>query len=366
VARLGIPSFGLGGSALGAAGTELCADLSRFTAMGIGAVLMRAPEITHAAIRLLGRAQKRKPDVALLVGYSEFNRLLGPWLRRRGVRVLWYGAPQVWAWRSGRAGAIARACDRMAVILPFEQALWRGHQVDAHYVGHPALERPPPARAEVRKRYGLTPYAEYVAVLPGSRPHEVERHLQPMLLAVGLVRAERGALDARLILSPALPAKVRAQATARARAAGVAVLDAPAPAVLPAFDAALAASGTVTLECAVAGVPPVIVYQSGAISYRLAKRLVRTPHIALPNIVLREPIFPELIQERVTKEIVAAECTRLLEAREEFVEHCRRVRRTLRASLSSAPATNGHSVVGMPIRERPSERVARLIEPWLT
>jgi lipid-A-disaccharide synthase len=217
----------------------------------------------------------------------------------------------------------------------------------------------------VRERYGLTPYAEYLALLPGSRPQEVEQHLKPMALATGLVRAERGALDARLILAPSLDRKTRDAAARLALALGVSTLEAPASAVLPAFDVALAASGTVTLECAAAGVPPVVVYKTGMFTHLLAKRLVKTPHIALPNILLDEAAFPELIQERVTPELIAEQSTRMLEERSEFVERCRRVRSALLSSPSPESSRNSHRVLADISNERPSQRVARLLEPWL-
>jgi lipid-A-disaccharide synthase len=364
VARLGLPTFGLGGSALRAAGAELCGDLSQFTAMGFGAVVGRSPLITLAAIRIVREVRRRDPAVALLVGYSEFNRLLGAWLRTRGVRVLWYGAPQIWAWRSGRAASIAAACDRMAVILPFERELWQRHGVDAHYVGHPVLERSAPTRSEVRERFGLTPYAEYVALLPGSRPHELQQHLRPMVLAAGLIRAERGALDARVILAPSLDVKTRQFARRWSSSLGVSVLETTAPAVLPAFDVAIAASGTVTLECAVAAVPPVIVYKTPPLTHWMARRLVRVPHVGLPNILLGARVFPELLQDQVTPERMGAACTRLLEHRSEYVDRCAAARDALLVGLSPDELESGLADVPAP-REPPSVRVAKLFEPWI-
>jgi len=365
VARLGIESFGLGGSALRSAGADLVLDLADLTAMGIGAVLARSPFITRAALSIAREVRRRKPEVALLVGYSEFNALLGPWLRRRGMRVLWYGAPQIWAWRPARARAIAAACDRMAVILPFEEQLWRNHGVDAYYVGHPVLELSLPPRAEVRKRYGLTPYAEYLALLPGSRPHEVQHHLQPMTEAVGLIRAERGSVDARVILAPSLNDKTRSRARKLADDLGVGVLDVSAQAVLPAFDVAVACSGTVTLECAVAGVPPVVVYKTGRITHRIGRFLLRTPHIALPNIVLGELAFPELIQERVTASAIAERCTHLLEHRSEYEAQCAAVQKALCSHWSPARREAAVSDAPAAPAKRPSEHVAELLSSWL-
>jgi lipid-A-disaccharide synthase len=354
VRRLELPSFGLGGSALAAAGVELVADLSRTAAMGIGAVLVRAPLFADAARRLLAQVKKRRPRVALLVGFSEFNGWLGRELRRMGTRVLWYAPPQIWAWRPGRADSLRHACDRMAVVLPFEEELWRAHGADAHYVGHPALERPRPTREQVRERFGMTPYAEYVAVLPGSRGHEVHHHLAPMLGAVDALRSERGAIDARVVVAPALGARTAAEIAKLSVASGISVLETTAPAVLPAFDVALAASGTVTLECAVAEVPPVVGWRAGRLTEALARRLVKTEHVALPNVVLREAAFPELLGPALTAEALADEACRVLDAKADFVARCRRVVERLTEPLAGKGAT-----------ELPSERVARMIAPWL-
>ena len=180
----------------------------------------------------------------MLVNYTEFNvRLLGL-LRRHGVRVLWYAAPQVWAWRPKRAGHIARNVDAMAVILPFEESLWRNHGADARYVGHPAMEVERLSRAAARAELGLSDDVHATAILPGSRPREVRRLLPAMLKAVAPSERRKGH-TARVLLTMALDDDVRAWARARAREAGVAVYEVAAedgaPRVLAAFDAALTA-----------------------------------------------------------------------------------------------------------------------------
>ncbi|MEO8797169.1 MAG: lipid-A-disaccharide synthase, partial [Polyangiaceae bacterium] len=169
--------FGLGGGALQGQGAELVADLRELTALGVGEVASKLGPIALAHARLVKLADKRKPRAALLVNYTEFNAHLAKHLHANGVRVLWYVAPQVWAWRRDRIDSIRKVIDRMAVILPFEEALWRSHGVDAHYVGHPSREVTSLARGPARAALGLTPYAPTIAILPGSRPHEVEAHL---------------------------------------------------------------------------------------------------------------------------------------------------------------------------------------------
>ena len=353
VRRLGVDAFGLGGAELRAAGVELLTDASSISAMGIGSVLARAPRIASAARKLLARAKQLRPRAALLVGYSEFNGWLGPRLRELGTRVLWYAPPQVWAWRGERAPTLKHACDRMAVILPFEQRLWPSHGVSATYVGHPALEAPSVSRDAARERFGMTPYAEYVAVLPGSRPREVSAHLPAMLEAVALLRAERGALDARIVLTPTLPRRVADGVARRAAQAGVSVISSNAPPVLPACDVALAASGTVTMECVLSEVPPVIGYRTGALSEAMARRYLSIDHVGLPNIVLGRGVFPELLQSALTADALADEAGRLLDEREAWLSRCRAVRASLEEPLEEDT-------------EMPSERVAEHMKPWLS
>ena len=181
VAQLRANAFGIGGTALRAAGAETLVDVSELGAMGLGAVIANLPQIRRAARRVLASARARPTRAALLVGYTEFNAWLGPRLRQLGIFVLWYGAPQIWAWRWRRGQRLARACDRMAVLLPFEEPLWHELGVNARYVGHPVLEQPLLARAAARAQLGVAHNTDHVALLPGSRNQEVRHHLGPML-----------------------------------------------------------------------------------------------------------------------------------------------------------------------------------------
>lgn len=355
VSRLGQRGFGIGGPALRAAGLETLFDAEPLANMGMRA-LMRGSAALRAAHTLERELARRRPAAALLIGFSEFNGWLGRRLRARGVRVLWYAPPQAWAWRPWRARAVRRACHLAAVILPFEEAFWREAGVDARYVGHPGLEFVQASRPSVRRRLSFTPRAEYIALLPGSRTQEVRRHLPAMLRAAALVRAERGALDARVVLAPGLARRVAAWAEDEATKAGTGVLYGAAPGVLPAFDAALCASGTATLECALASVPPVIVYRSDAVTAWVARRLVRVEHMGLPNLLLGERAFPELLQEQVAPGDMASALQRLLDDRSRLGA-CQRVRQRLIEPLVGPGADT--------LRPSPSARVAALLEPWL-
>jgi lipid-A-disaccharide synthase len=346
----GVPCFGVAGPYARAAGVEIVADGAELGVMGLTDVAARLPALARSLLRLRDRVRRAPPRAALLVNFTELNQRLGRLLRARGTRVLWCVAPQVWAWRPGRLQTLRGAVDRLAVILPFEEALWRGAGHDARYVGHPALEAPAGDRAALRARLGIAAEARAVAVLPGSRAGEVTRLAGPLCEAAARLAAD--GVAARLILAPGLEARARAAAVAAARAAGVGVVEGDAEhgaaAWLPAFDATLCASGTASLEAALAGAAPVVTYRMDRLAYALARRLVRTPHVALPNVLLGRRAFPELLQDEVTAARVAAAARGLLAEPEETA----RAAAALRAQLAVPGSSFG-------------ERVAALLLPWV-
>lgn len=346
LARLdGVRAFGMGGGALARARMELLCDLRSTTALGVAEVASRAVSVGVSYARLRAAIALRRPKAALLVNYTEFNTHLACALHDAGTRVLWYGAPQIWAWRSGRAATLRPRIDRMAVMLPFEEDLWRRVGVDAHYVGHPALEErrvrayaepdeeAREARTVARELLGMTARAWCVGILPGSRPHEVHGLLEPMLEGYEIVRRDRASVDARVLLAPSLDAKTKAWAKALSARFRTEVVDIDARAgianALPAFDAALCASGTASLECTLAGAVPVVCYRVGLATELGARALMTTPHIALPNVLLGEAVFPELVQRALTPSRIAEALTRVLDERRELLDACERVARVL-------------------------------------
>jgi lipid-A-disaccharide synthase len=312
----GEPVFGIGGPACRVAGVEIVEGAERLAAMGVTDAVARLPALARALARLFDRARRSPPRAALLVNFTELNQRLGRLFRALGVRVLWCVAPQVWAWRPGRLHALRGAVDRLAVILPFEEALWRGAGVDARYVGHPSLDVPCPPRAELRARLGIDGEALAVAVLPGSRAGEIARLAAPLAEAAALLTADGTAHAARMILAPGLDPRARGLAEAIARREGVDPVDGDAEhgaaPLLGAFDAVLCASGTASLEAALAGAAPVVAYRLDPLSFAVARRLLRTPHIALPNVLLGRRAFPELVQGDVTPEAIASAARDLL------------------------------------------------------
>jgi lipid-A-disaccharide synthase len=302
----------------------------------------------------------------VLVDYTEFNLRLGTLLKRLGVPVLWCVAPQVWAWRPGRMTHIARALDRLAVILPFEASLWRAHGVDAHYVGHPALDVAPMDGHTARARLGLPANRSSIAILPGSRPHEVRRHAPPMLATLKELAIAGMAVEARVLIAPSLDGATRSWLAARAAQAGVRTIDTDADggavAWLGAFDASLTASGTATLECALAGAPPVVVYRLSPLTSAIARRVVRTPFIALPNIVLGSSIYPELLDRDVEPRRMARALGAVLERRATFESPVQE----LRARLSWSGPTTRCGSPALPCGDTMADRTASLLSTWLS
>jgi lipid-A-disaccharide synthase len=345
------PAFGFGGDALRAEGVELVGDLKKTTALGLTEPLFRLKKLVAVYKELVARARSERPRAALLVNYTEFNLRLAADLRPLGVRIVWYGAPQIWAWRKGRAKTLRGVVDRLCVLLPFEEPLWQAAGVDATYVGHPALETPLRTRAEARTVLGLTERAATVAILPGSREHEVRGLLPAMIEGYERVRRDRASVDARLFLAPSLDVVTATWAEKLARAVDLEIVRVDAStgigALLPAFDAALTASGTASLECAIAGAVPVVAYKVSLVTELGARLLLDTPHVALPNVLLERRAFDEILQREVTPQNLARALARALDDDGKGKNACREVVRTLG------------------VGKTPSRTVARILETWL-
>jgi lipid-A-disaccharide synthase len=324
----GVRLFGAGGSELRAAGVELRVPSERLAVTGIDEAAARAGD----ALRLLADAwlqgRRRRPALALLVDYPGVNLRLARLMHRQGTPVLYYGAPQRWAWLSWRLGGLRRDVDRLAVTLPFEEGWFRQRGLDARFVGHPALElfRPVP-RPQARDQLKLGP-GPVLALLPGSRENEVRRHLPDLLRSLShlspriqpllaTLPGELAALCSRL--APKLP-------------------QTSAELALGAADVAACATGTATLELALAGVPAVTFYRLSRLSYAVARRLVRVRHVALPNLLLDERLLPELIQDQLTPRALAGQVQQLLQPRRagEVRRGLARVRRKLGTPGASA------------------------------
>lgn len=348
----GIRSYGVGGQALRGTGTEQIADLQSTAAMGFSEVASRVPRLLFLLHTLEREAVRRKTRAALLVNYSDFNVRLGLRLRAHGVRVLFYGPPQIWAWRAGRAHTIAQSADLIATMLPFEEALWRAFGTDARYVGHPSLERMPLPREVARARLDLTPRSFALGILPGSRQKEVTRLLPSMLDAYVIARKEHATVDGRVFLAPSLDPVTTRFLTQQAQERHVPVvqIDAREGALplLSAFDATLCASGTASLEAAVANAVPVVAYKVSLATELMARALVSVDHIALPNLLLGRRAFPEHVQREVTPHKLYRSLREIMRNKGQLADACEQVRTQL--------GTDHH----------PSQKIAAILEDWLS
>jgi lipid-A-disaccharide synthase len=306
-----LEAFGLGGDRLAEQEASLLAHVRDLAVVGLLEVLSHLGKIRGVFRGLLAEVDRKPPDLAVLIDYPDFNLRLARELHRRGVRVLYYVSPQVWAWRRGRIRSIRQAVSKMLVIFPFEEALYKEAGVPVSFVGHPLVDlvRPAPDRAAFLSGLGLDPARPIVAVLPGSRSQEIAHNLPPLLGALRLLARARP--DAQFLLAAA-PSIDVAALEGRLRGLPVCLVQDRTHAVLGAATLALVASGTATVEAALLGTPMIVVYRLSALTYALGRPLVRVPHFAMANLIAGCPVVPELIQGDFTPERVAAEAQALL------------------------------------------------------
>jgi lipid-A-disaccharide synthase len=336
VARPGLEAFGLGGDHVVAQGASLQAHVRDVAVVGLLEVVKHLADLKGVFNRILAEADRARPDVAVLVDYPDFNLRLARALHRRGIPVVYYVSPQVWAWRRGRIKSIRDNVARMLVLFPFEEALYRDAGVPVSFVGHPLVERVKPLadRAAFLRDLGLDPLRPVVALLPGSRKQEVAHNL-PRLAGASVRIAERRT-DAQFLVAAAPNL-----AEAAYHGVPACVVRGRTHEVLGAADVGLIASGTATVEAALLGLPMVVVYRLAAMTYALGRPLMRVTHFAMVNLIAGREVVPELIQGDFTAERVAQEALSLLEdaARAETMRaDLAEVRRRLGAPGASARA----------------------------
>ncbi len=299
-----IRARGVTGPALEAAGVERVVPMDTLAVIGFTGVLARLPAILGALRRITAEAESFRPDVAVLVDSPGFNFRLGPALHRRGVKVFYYIAPQVWAWHAERAAQMARWVDRLAVVFPFEEELFRTAGVTTRFTGHPLMEglAPEVDAATFRAELQCPAGARLLGLLPGSRPQELQSMLPTMLEAARRLRMARPDLVTVVAAAPGLRSPVLDRAAAEP---GVHVLRDRTHAVQAHATACAVASGTATLETALLGTPLCIVYRTGWLNYAIARRVITLPQIGLPNIVAGHEVAPERIQQEFTPERLA-------------------------------------------------------------
>lgn len=310
--------FGATGPLMRAAGVETVVNSDELAIVGIVEVTRVFPKFLRAFRELRKAALEKKPDAVILVDWPEFNLRLAKALHRRGLRVIYYISPQVWAWRSYRVNQIRRDVDLLLSIMPFEVDWFakRGMQ-HVEYVGHPLAGkvRARYERDEFCRLHDLDPARPIVALLPGSRGQELARILPPMLDAAAVLAADNSDIQFVLVVAPSRSRAEFEQIVAESKSASkirpaLCIVEHETREALAAADAAAIASGTATLEAALLGTPMVIVYKESAINWNTLGRLIHGDYIGLPNIIAGRSMFTELTQDdlegpNLAKEILA-------------------------------------------------------------
>lgn len=331
---------GFGGPHFAAAGGELLADYRGLAVTGITEAIPKIPQFFQTLRRLVASARASRPDALVVIDSPDFNFRLGRAIKRLGVPVVYYISPQIWAWRKGRLKTIRAFADRVLVIFPFEQAIYRQGGVPVEFVGHPLVDLAPrvdkvSARETLSRAHGFDPAAPIVALLPGSRANEVSRILPDLLASAARIRQQLPAAQFIVARAPHLGDELFDAARGLQACA---VVEGQTDTVLAASDVALTASGTATIQTALHDTPMVIVYRVSPLTYQLGRRLVRVDAIGMVNLIAGEKIVPELIQEAFTPDAVASEAVSMLTDRAR-ADAIRRGLARVRAELGGAGAS---------------------------
>jgi lipid-A-disaccharide synthase len=300
--------FGVGGERMRAAGCETAVDAKELSVVGITEILSHLPKIWGLFHRLIAEADRRRPDLAIVIDSPAFNWRVARQMHNRGVPVVYYVCPQFWAWRQGRVRLLRKYVTKALVIFPFEEKFYRERRVDATFVGHPLADLPRPEidRADYAAQYGLNPAKNWITIMPGSRVKEVRMNLPEILNA-----AHRLGPEYEFVL-PVAPTLDRAFVQKLiGRRADIHLVEQALPA-LTQSRAGIIASGTATVEAAVMGTPFVMVYRVSALTYALGHPRVKVPHFAMVNLIAGEEIVPELVQDKFTAENVVSELRKIL------------------------------------------------------
>ena len=325
-ARLpGVEVFGAGGDAMRQAGVDTTVDSHEIAIAGITEIVEGYPRVFRAFHRLVGEADRRHPQLAILIDFPDFNLRLARQLKQRRIPVVYFVSPQVWAWRKGRVKTLKKRIAKMIVIFDFEEEIYREAGVPVEYVGHPLVDmvRPTLTREEFFAKTELDPSVQTIALLPGSRQKEVSVNLPIILDAAKRLSLNRK-LQFVIPVAPTIQQKWLESTIPRSSASPVRIRTAMHATydALQYSEVAVVTSGTATLEAAMCERPMVMVYRVSTLTWLVGKLLVKVPYFSIVNILAKRELVPELMQEDFTAANVAARVEYLLdhpEARAEMV-----------------------------------------------
>lgn len=327
----GLRVCGMGGPELLAQGLEPLYDATKLSVVGLVEVFSHLGDI-RAALRILEeRLRNERPELLVLIDLPDFNLMMAKRAKRLGIPVFYYISPQVWAWRSGRVRKIKKLVDRLAVILPFEQEFYRQRGMQVDFVGHPLLDtvRADMSRDEFLRGHDLAPGSRpVIGLLPGSRSREVRTMLPIFLAAARLLEKELGPVTWLVPVAATLDDETLAASGLRDCELEVRAVRGQRYELMAACDAVMAASGTVTLELGILGVPMLVAYRVSRLTHFLGRHLIKVKFASLVNLVAGRQVVPELLQDEATPEKIAQALKSLLvdqESRRRMKEDLRQV-----------------------------------------
>jgi len=352
--------FGVGGDRMRAAGCDTVVDAKDLAVVGITEILNHLPKIYGLYKRLIREADRRKPDLAIVIDSPAFNWRVARQMKKRGVPTVYYVAPQFWAWRQGRVRLIRDYIDKALVIFPFEEQFYRERGVDATFVGHPLADLPSPAiaRADYAAQFGLDPRKQWITLMPGSRVKEVRMNLPTILEAAAhlgndyhYVIPVAPTLD-RELFENLIRERLSKIAKSLFALGKLGFFNFPlVPDALPALyhsRAGIVASGTATVEAAMMNTPFVMVYRVSTLTYLMGKPRVKVPRFAMVNLIAGEEVVPELVQQDFTATNVVARINEILPdgmPRERMLAGLASVRLKLRAPDATHPADRAAGLI---------------------
>ncbi len=349
--------FGVGGDRMRAAGCDTVVDTKDLAVVGITEILSHLPKILGRYRNLIREADRRKPDLAIVIDSPAFNWRVARQMKRRGIPTIYYVAPQFWAWRQGRVRLLRDYIDKALVIFPFEEKFYRDRGVDAAFVGHPLAELPAPpiTREDYAEQFQIDPKKQWITLMPGSRVKEVRMNLPTILESAGLLGDEYEYL---LPVAPTLDRDflIRVSAPLGAGPEKFTLVAEALPALFHS-RAGIIASGTATVEAAMMNTPFVMVYRVSPLTYLLGKPRVKVPRFAMVNLIAGKEVVPELVQHDFTAEKVVSSLKMILidgPERNRMLAGLAQVKAALRGTGEAQPAP------------QPADRAAEIILSFLS
>lgn len=323
--------FGVGGEKMRAAGCDTVIDAKDLSIVGITEILSHLPKIYRLFHKLIAEADRRKPDLAVVIDSPAFNWRVARQMQKRGIPVVYYVCPQFWAWRQGRVKLLRKYVTKALVIFPFEEKFYRDRGVDATFVGHPlaGLPKPSISREEFARQHGLNIQKHWITLMPGSRRKEVRMNLPTILASAAQMGHDYEFL---LPVAPTLDGSFIGPLTSQHSGPRIHLIS-EALSALCHSRAGIIASGTATVEACLMNLPFVMVYRVSPLTYALGKPRVKVPRFCMVNLIAGEEIVPELVQQNFTPENVVREVKNIISdgpAREEMLEKLKSVQNQLR------------------------------------